>query len=122
MPNPIETLGKKFIFDFERKRGKNPKNESGKGYDIISSGRFIEIKARQRDYPVSAFFFLSKEQYKMLKSRKKKSYIYVIYNLKKNHPKLKIISKSDVFEVKEEPNYRLKFNKENWSKIKSISL
>jgi len=121
MSDAVESLAKQHIFNFERKNGRKPKDKSGKGYDIVSGNRLIEIKARKKDYKTSAFFFISEAQHKCLKNEKN-YYIYIVYNLGSKSPKMKIISKSDKFVVKPERHYRIKFNKANWNKIKPLNL
>src|SRR3989338_11603998 len=100
MSSAVESFGKKLIYEFEKRQGRKPNFQSDIGYDMKSSKRFIEIKARQRDYPKSAFFFISKAQHKMLKYNRN-FYIYVIYNLigGNKNPKLKLISTSTTFKI-----------------------
>ena len=121
MANQTERLAKRLVFEFERKNGRKPRDVSGRGYDIESSGRFIEIKARSVDFPKGVAFFISKAQYKMLRNNKK-FYIYVVYNLDGKAPKLKIIHRSDKPRTKVEIHYRMRFRKDEWGRLRQFTL
>lgn len=81
-------------------------SDKGCGYDLESRGRCIEIKGfRNIRYPSITLYKKLKEQ---LKGKRKRYYIYVVYDIERK-PKLKIIGPSVIWEnYEEEKRYILR--------------
>ena len=97
MPKEIEQKAMQLVMDFERREGRKPKDvsRSGYGYDIESSGRFIEVKGMS--HPTGGFISLYKKLFLKLGKKIADYYIYVVFDIR-NKPKLKIIFPDKILE------------------------
>lgn len=85
----------KEVIKYEHNKGrKNAKEvQQGKGYDIISSGRCIEVKGVAgrvrgwRMFEPNCFKTLQKEE---------KYFVYIVENLKADQPEFYIVPRSDI--------------------------
>ena len=81
------------VMKFEKYKKRKPKIQQGKGYDIKSSGRCIEVKGCEkavggwRKFEPTCFKALQKES---------NYYIYVVEQLRTHRPKLYIIPRSGI--------------------------
>jgi hypothetical protein len=90
----IERKAIEKVIEYEGNHGRKKAEEvHGKGYDIISSGRCIEVKGvggkagGWRMFEHTCFEALQKE---------KKYFVYIVENLKTDAPELYIIPRSDI--------------------------
>ena len=80
--------------EYESERKRKPKEiKQGKGYDIFSSGRCIEVKGLGRKNPGwvsfdhNCFEALQKEE---------KYFVYIVTNLKAGQPELYVVPRKDI--------------------------
>jgi len=98
----------KIVIEYERKNGREPKDVRDKklGYDIESSGRIIEVKAR--DFPKRRFVYLTQKEFETF-LKNKNSWLYIVT------PKREVIeiSRDKVLKVaKLESRWRISLKKE----------
>lgn len=93
MPNIIEQKALDFVIEYERKQGREAKRiPQGSGYDILSTGRKIEVKGQATANPSLIIF--SHYNYKALQKALQKDeefYLYIVYDLNNSNPKLIIL-------------------------------
>ncbi|MBU0665945.1 MAG: DUF3883 domain-containing protein [Nanoarchaeota archaeon] len=94
MSNNISQLGMEAVIKYEKKSGRKPKDVSKTkvGYDIISSGRRIEVKGVSSDKPP----FIQFNQYNFKALQKENNFwLYIVYNLK-DKPKIIKLTKNEI--------------------------
>ena len=86
------------VMRYERKQGRKPVDVStkGLGYDISSSGRYIEVKGKAQGDGIPQWITLYKKVISKLGRKIMKYYIYIVYDLpskkrRKTKPKLMIL-------------------------------
>lgn len=96
MPNTIEQKAMQIVMDYERSRGKNPKDvcRTRCGYDVKSGNRCIEVKGKTSKK--AGWFLIHNSMVRNLGKSLVNYYIYVVYDLN-NQPKLKILDPDTIF-------------------------
>ena len=95
----IEKIAIDFVIKYEKKQGRQAKRiPQGKGYDVLSKNRKIEVKGKSHEKPILAN--LNSHNVKAA-INEKNWYLYVVYNiknfnLKKGKIKLMIFNKSEI--------------------------
>ena len=82
-----------FVIEYEKKNNRKAKPvKQGRGYDVISTGRKIEVKGVAHSRPP----FIKFNQYNFGALQKEnRFYLYIVYNLQEK-PKLIIMKKNEV--------------------------
>jgi len=87
----IERKAIRVVMEYEKKR--KPEEVKRKGYDIISSGRCIEVKGCKKE--VGGWRMFQHNCFEAL--QKEKSYfVYIVQKLKTRQPELYIIPRRDI--------------------------
>jgi hypothetical protein len=97
MAMDVESKAMKLVMKYEKSKGRNPKDVcKDKRYpcDIISRGRYIEVKGKSSSEP-PPFIVLYKTTLRNLGNNVRKYWIYVVYDIKRK-PKLRMISSSKI--------------------------
>ncbi len=97
MAKNVELKAMELVMKYEKRKGRNPKDVcKDKRYpcDIISRGRYIEVKGKSSSKP-PPFIVLYKTTLKNLGSNVRKYWIYVVYDMKRK-PKLRMIPSSKI--------------------------
>ena len=95
----VELKAIKFVMDYERKQGRNPKDVSktGCGYDIKSNNRYIEVKGSSLNKP--SFVQFNQYNFKALQ-KENNFYLYIILGIndkpKSDKPKAIIFNKNEI--------------------------
>ena len=90
----------KIVMKYEKKQGRNPKDvhAEGLGYDVKSGKRLIEVKGKGSSKPkFTAGITLYKTLLKKLGKNILNYYIYIVYGLDENKPKMKILTYDLIF-------------------------
>ena len=96
MSRTIEQKAIDLIIQYEKGRGRNAKDVHGSklGYDIKSTGRYIEVKTRKSEK--IGFVKIYDSLIRTLGKNISKYYIYYVYNMKRN-PKLIVVGPDVIF-------------------------
>jgi hypothetical protein len=97
MAKDVELKAMKLVMNYEKRKGGNPKDVcKDKRYpcDIISRGRYIEVKGKSLLKPPQ-FLVLYKTTLKKLGNNVRKYWIYVVYDINRK-PKLRMIPSSKI--------------------------
>jgi hypothetical protein len=97
MAKNVESKAMELVMKYEKKKGRNPKDVcKDKRYpcDIISKGRYIEVKGQSSKQPDGIWLY--KTTLKKLGDNILKYWIYVVYDIEKK-PKLRKIPPEKIF-------------------------
>lgn len=97
MPRDIEQKAMKLVMAYEQKEGRIPKDVSRTrcGYDLKSGDRCIEVKGQSSIKP--EFIYLYKKTLQNLQDDILHYYIYIVYDIRSEDPKLRILPPEKVF-------------------------
>ena len=135
-PNQYGKVAEEIVFEYLKRKGKNPQwIKKGIG-DIRIGQKIIEVKGQNEDWEgsentdrVQNSITISKSEYDFLRTNPNKFEVYVVYRLKYNKdpkynkPKIAICKGKDLIKQKSQPKtISIKTPFEFWKTIKPITL